>query len=169
LGAELAAGGGEWDIAEALWAGFCGRRGWRGVVFLEEVLGGEDEEEVDHGGDEEEVDDCGEEVTIADLASVDVADEVAEIGFADDGAKERIDDFFSERCDYTGEGSSDDDGDCEIHNVATQNEVAESLEHECLLEILTCMERGDRCPFRCGEYNAGGVAIARDFDAGRRG
>ena len=34
-----------------------------------------------------------------------------------------------QRGDDCGEGCADDDGDGEIHNVATQNEVAESLEH----------------------------------------
>jgi hypothetical protein len=113
------------------------------VEFFEEVLRGEDEEEVDDGSDEEEVDDGGEEVAVADLASVDVADEIAEVGFADDGAEERVNDFFCESRDDSGEGGADDDGDGEVHDVATQNEVAESLEHECLLEFLTCRERDD--------------------------
>ncbi len=94
LGAELAAGGCDWDVAEALGQGLVAGGRPRGMEFLEEVLGGEDEEEVDDGGDEEEVDDGGEEVAVADLASVDVADEIAEVGLADDGSQERIDDLF---------------------------------------------------------------------------
>ena len=59
------------------------------------------------------------------------------------GRGERIDDFFCESRDDGGERGADDDGDGEVHDVATQNEVAESLEHERLLEFLTCRERND--------------------------
>ena len=47
-----------------------------------------------------------------------------------DGAQKRIDDFFGQCRDYPGKCSSNDDGDGEIHYVATQNKVAESFEHE---------------------------------------
>ena len=87
LGAELTARGCDWDVAQALRAGFCGRRHWSGVELSEEVLGGQDEEEVDHGGDEKEVDDGSEEVAVADLASVDVTDEIAEVGLTDEGSE----------------------------------------------------------------------------------
>jgi hypothetical protein len=134
LGAELAAGGGYGDVAEALWAGFGGRRfNYCRVKFLEEILGGNDEEEVDDGGDQNEVDDGGEEVAIVDLAAIDAADEIAEVGFANDGSEKRIDDFFGQRGDDPRKCCSDDDGDSEINDVATQNEIAESFEHEVSL------------------------------------
>ena len=62
LGAELTARGCDWNVAEALGAGLCGRRGGCGMELFEEVLGGQDEEEVDDGGDEQEVDDVREHV-----------------------------------------------------------------------------------------------------------
>ena len=134
LGAELAARGGDGDVAEALGAGLGGYRfGYRRAESFQQILGGDDEEEVDDGSDKQKVDDCGEEVTVEDLASVDVAFEIAEVGLADDGSQERIDNFFSERGDDGREGSADDDGDSKINDVATQNEIAESFEHEVSL------------------------------------
>jgi hypothetical protein len=133
LDAEFAARGGDWNVAEALGAGFCGWSDRSGMEFFEEVLGWQDEEEVDDGGDEEEVHDRREEVAVADLASVDVGDQVAEVGLADDGSEQWIDDLFGEGGDDSGKSRSDDDGDGEVHDVATEDEVAESLEHECLL------------------------------------
>src|SRR5215469_1274382 len=131
LGAELAAGGGDGDVAEALRAGLGGRRGGHfGVEFLQEILRGHDEEEVDDRGEDEEVDDGGEEVAVADLASVNVADQVAKVGLAYESSEKRVDDLFGERGDDCSEGGTDDDGHSQVHDVATQNEVAESLEHE---------------------------------------
>ena len=87
LGAELATLRFDWDVAQALRAGFCYRRRWSGMELSEQVLGGQDEEEIDDGGEDEEVDDGGEEVAVADLASVDVTEEIAEVGLADDGSQ----------------------------------------------------------------------------------
>ena len=92
LGAELAASGGDGDVAEALWAGLSGGRRSRGMELLQEILCGQDKEEVDHGRDEQEVDDCGEEVAVTDLATVDVCDRITEVRFADDRAKEGVND-----------------------------------------------------------------------------
>jgi hypothetical protein len=156
LGAELAAGGGYGDVAEALWAGFGGR--WfhnRRVKFLQEVLGWEHEKEVDDGGDEYEVDDGGEEVAVADLAPVNVADEIAEVGLADDGPKKGINNFFGKRRDNPRKCSSNDDGDSEINDVATQNEIAESFEHEVsLLKV-------DRVWNRLMTGRSGGASISQ--------
>jgi hypothetical protein len=139
LSAELAAGGGGGDIAEALRTGFRdGLRGGR-VELLQEILRGQHEEEVDDSGDEQEIDDCGEEDAILDFAAVDIGYEVVEVGLADEGAEERIDDVGGKGRDDGSEGRSDDDGDGKIHNVATQNEITKSFEHEYLLK------KQDRC------------------------
>jgi hypothetical protein len=143
LGAELAAGCGYRDVYEALGAGFGGRRGGNcGMEFLQQILGGEDEEEVDDSRDEEEVDDGGEEVAVMDFAAVDVRDEVAEVWLADDGSEEGIDDFFSQRGDDGRECGSDDDGDSKVDDVATQNEIAESFEHVVNLLGQSCRRHG---------------------------
>jgi hypothetical protein len=154
LGAELAAGGGDGDIAEALWAGLGGWGSGHGMELLQQVLGGEDEEEVDDGGDEKEVDDGGEEVTVTDLASINVADEVAEVRLADDGSQKWIDDLFCQRGHDGGEGGSNDDGHGQIDYVATQDEVAESLEHESVSLKSGLIGTVHRSSFRLGEYNA---------------
>jgi hypothetical protein len=134
LGAEFAAGCRDWDIAEALGAGLGGR--WfsnRGVEFFEQVLGWDHEEEVDDASEDQEVNDGGEEVAVSDLASVDVRHEIAEVGFSYDGSNQRTDDFFCQCGHDAGERSSDDDSDGQVDHVATQDEVAESLEHEVIL------------------------------------
>ena len=159
LGAELAASGCDGDVSEALRAelgGWWCDSDWR--EFFQKVLSGDHEEEVDYGGDEEKVDDGGEEVAVADLASVDVTDEIAEVGFADDRPQERIDDLFCQGGHDGGERGSDDDGDGQVDHIATQDEVAESFEHEfILLEGSSCIEQFGGCSFQCGEY------IAVDF------
>ena len=139
MGAELAAGCGYGDIAEALRARFGGRRGDNcGVEFFKQVLGWNYEEEVDDASDKDEVDDGGEEVPVTDFAAVDVADEIAEVGLADDGSEERIDDLFSQRRDDGRKCGSDDYGDSKIDDVATQNEIAESFEHVVSLLGQSC-------------------------------
>lgn len=131
LGAELAAGGGEGDFAEALRAGARGGRfGLGRVEFPEQVLGGSDEEEVDDGGEDEEVDDGGDEGAVEDLAAVNIGDEVVEVGFADEGAEQRVDDVLRQGGDDPGEGGADDDGDGQIHYVATENEVTETFKQD---------------------------------------
>jgi hypothetical protein len=155
LSAELAAGGGYRDVAEALGAGLGGRGGDDcGMKFLQQVLGGDDEEEVDDAGDEEEVDNGGDEFSVLDGTAVEVADEVVEVGLADDGSEERVDDSFSQRGDDGRECGSDDDGDSKIDDVATQNEIAESFEHvvSLLRSVVPGTSRHDW--FRCGEYIA---------------
>ena len=63
-----------------------------------------------------------------------------------------------EKVDDGGERGSDDDGDGQVDHIATQDEVAESFEHEfILLEGSSCIEQFGGCSFQCGEY------IAVDF------
>jgi len=136
LGAELAAGCGDGDVADAVGAGLGSGRyfyGW--VEAFEEVLRGQHEEEVDHAGDEQEVDDGGNEGAVLDLAAVGVGDEVVEVRLADDGAEQWVNDVCGEGGDDGCERRADNDGDGEIHDVAAQNEVAKSLEHDDLLEL----------------------------------
>jgi hypothetical protein len=128
LGAELAASGGDGDVAEALGAGLGGwRRDYCGVEFFQEVLNGQYEEEVNDAGDEEKVDDRGEKVAVLDYAPVDVSNQIPKVLLADDGSQQRTDDLFSQRGDDSCECGSDDDSDSEIDDVATQNEIAESF------------------------------------------
>ena len=132
LGAKLAPFGGEGYLGEALGAD---PGGWRLGFFdpRHQKIHWHDDQEVDHGGLNKKVDDSGEKTAIADLAAVQGEKKIGEVGFTCDGSDERADDVVGECCDDLAEGSTDDDGDCEIDDVAAQNEVAKSLEHGRLL------------------------------------
>jgi hypothetical protein len=103
------------------------------MELFDEILGWQDEEEVDDGGEDEEVDDGGEELSVFDgsvWTAGSMKDEIVEVRLSDKGAEQRTNDIGGQCGDDRCEGSSNDDGDGEVHYVATQNEVAESLEHE---------------------------------------
>ncbi len=128
LAAELAAGGGGGDLGETLGAGFVGD-GFGAFDAGEELLHGKDQEEVDDEGDDEEVDDGRDEATVADRRAADVEDKISEVGLAYGGAEEWGDDVFNERFGDVGEGGTDDDGDGQIDDVATKDEVAKAFDH----------------------------------------
>jgi hypothetical protein len=128
LAAELAAGGGCGDLGEALGAGFVGG-GFGTLDAGEELLNGKDQEEVDDTGDDEEVDDGCEEVAILDGRLSDGEDEIREVGLAYDRSNKRGDDVFDEGFGDGGEGGTDDDGDGQIDDVATKDEVAKAFDH----------------------------------------
>ena len=128
LAAVLAAGGGERNVAEALGAGLDGD-GLRSLDAGHEGVGRQDDEEIDDGGHQEERDEGVEEVAVGDNSSVDVQDKVGEVRLADYGSDEGRDDVFDDRIDDGGECSTDDDGDCEIEYVATQDEITKTFEH----------------------------------------
>ena len=135
LSAELAAGGGEGDVAEALSAGLGGDGLGCGcsLEFGDEVIGGRNDEEVDDRGQHEEGDEGVEEVAVGDCASVDVEDEGGEVWFADYGCDEGSDDVFDERVDDGAEGCADDDGYGEVEDVAAEDEVAKAFDQGNLL------------------------------------
>ena len=51
-------------------------------------------------------------------------------GLAGQGRDERVDDVVDQRGDDGGEGGAEDDGDREVDDVAAEDEVSESLEHD---------------------------------------
>jgi hypothetical protein len=128
LAAELAAGGRGGDLGETLWAGLdCG--GFGSLDAGEELLHGKDQEEVDDAGDDEEVNDRREEVAVLDGRLSDGEDEIGEVRLTDGGGNKRCDDVFDERFGDGGEGGTDDDGDGQIDDVATEDEVAKAFDH----------------------------------------
>lgn len=141
LTAELAAVGGDWDLGEALGAGFDGG-GFGALEAGEQFLYGKDEEEVDDEGDDEEVDDGVEEVAVLDGRLMEGEDKIGEVGLTYDGGDKRSDDVFDERFSDRSESCADDDGDGEVDDVAAQDEVAKAFDHvasqgvHCVQEIM---------------------------------
>jgi len=128
LSAELAASGGGGDLGEALRAGFVGD-GFGALDAGEQLLHGKHEEEVDDEGDDQEIDDRCNEAAVSDRCNADVEDNISEVGLANGGAEEWGDDVFNERFGDVGEGGTDDDGDGQIDDVATEDEVAKAFDH----------------------------------------
>ncbi len=128
LAAELAAVGGGGDVGEALRArlGCCG---FGALDAGEQLLHWKDQEEVDDAGDDEEVDDGVDEVAVPDGRLPDSEDEVGEVGLTDDGSNKRCDDVVDERFGDGGESGTDDNGDGQIDDVATKDEIAKAFDH----------------------------------------
>lgn len=131
LGTKFAARGGNRNIAEALRARLGGGGG-RATKTKQKRVDGKDDEEVDGTGDQEEGDRGVEEIAVLDDAAVDRKGKGGEIWFADNGSDEGINYVGNKGVDNAGEGSADDDGDCEVDHVAAEDEVTKTFEHEVL-------------------------------------
>jgi len=128
LGAELAAGRGERDVAQALRAGLGGGAGGAAET-QQKGVDWKDDEEVNHDRDKGKGDRGVEKVAVLDDAAVDVKGEGGEVRLADDRGDKRVDDVGDERGDDAGEGGADDDGDGEVDDVTAKDEVSKVLEH----------------------------------------
>src|SRR3954469_250941 len=88
-----------------------------------------DDEEEDRGGDEEEVDDVVDERAVAENAAIDRERLAAEVDAADH-ADDRRDQVVDERLDDRGERDAQDERDRQLDEIASQQELAELLEHD---------------------------------------
>jgi hypothetical protein len=130
LRAELAAGGRDRDVAEALRAGLCGGNfDCRRVELPEQILRGQNQQEIHNSGDDEEVDDGGEEGAVFDLAAMEIEDEAVKAGLANDGTNQGADDVGGKCGDDGAERCANDDGDSQIHHVAAEDEIAKTFDH----------------------------------------
>src|SRR6202789_4494283 len=131
LGTELAAAGGEGNLGQALGAGLVGDGGWA-LDLRKEIVERQDNEEVDDARDDEEVDQGVEEAAVFDGCAVEAGCQAGEVRGVNRGGDELHDDVFGQRGDNRAEGYTNDDGDGEIDDVAAEDEVTKSLEHEAV-------------------------------------
>src|SRR5271167_2484165 len=93
--------------------------------------------EIVHGrSDEQERDDRVDEITIKKLRPVYLEIEAGEVRLAGDGRDNRGEQVFHEGGDYGAKRGTDNDAHRKIDNIAAQNKLAKSFEHEGLRKKL---------------------------------
>src|SRR5699024_6149329 len=102
------------------------------VVDLVELGEWRNDEEVDHSGDNQEVDDGGDnhaKVNEGVFIVGDLETKASHISGAE-RVDDRLDQGVSNRGDDCRKGSTDDDTNCQIDDVAAHNEIFKDLEHD---------------------------------------
>src|SRR5579875_2249692 len=119
------------NVAEAFWTRLgLWNLGPRRKELCHEFIDGQNKEKIYRGGDQQKRNYIIQKSPVLDLSAVDIQNEVREIWLSDDRRNEWIDDVFDQGIHNRGKCSTDHNGHCQVYNIATENKLPKSFQHE---------------------------------------
>ena len=105
------------------------RLGSRTLESREKLVDRQDHEEIDGRCIDHEGDEGIDEITVHELAAIYSKHEAGKIRLGKDCSDQRCNQIFDQTAHDCRKRSTDHDADCEIDDIATQNEITKSFNH----------------------------------------